>query len=87
MPKLVGLIEKRQALVALQYNDTRDYVKLVGQLSRPSLIALVSVSQYVLESVRLVFSPVVGDRHSIAEYVVTEGTPLSVGAATQRMDR
>lgn len=81
MPKLMGLIEKGQALVALQYNDTRDHLKLIGQLSRPSLIALVSVSRYVLESANLVFSPVVGGKHSIGEYVVTVGAPLSVGAA------
>jgi len=81
MPHLLNLTGKRHAPVALQYSDTTGCLNRIKQLTRPSLIALVSVSPWVLASARLVFSSVAGDRHSITEYVLAEGASLNVGAA------
>ena len=81
MPRLLHALQKTPHLVAIQYNDAGYYATLVSQLSRPSLIALVSVSQYVLISARLILSPMLGAQHSITEHVVTEGSGLDVGAA------
>jgi len=80
-PELAGLIEQVAPLAVLRYNSTSDVTELILQLSRPSVIGLVSVSQYVLDFARLVFAPVLGNRHSIAEYLLNEGEPLSVGCA------
>jgi DNA-binding transcriptional regulator YhcF (GntR family) len=70
---LGGLLDAGQTIVVLRYNPTEECEEQIRRLTRPSMIGLVSISPYVLDFARLVFSPLAGNRHTIQEHVAGRG--------------
>ena len=78
LAKVEGLMPAERAPVSVRFSSVDEHVARVGQLEHPSLIAVVSISQYFLEMARALLAPAVGRRHSLREY-------LLVGRKTERL--
>ena len=82
MRKVVAILPKDRSPIPIVYTPADQHVELVRDLQRPSLIALVSISEYFLRTARGVMAPVAGQLHSVREYLLTaEDHPDNIGAA------
>jgi hypothetical protein len=67
--------------VEITYSPADEHLEAVRRLQRPSLIAIVSVSQYFLVMARALLAPAVGRRHSMSCYLMSGERPDRPGAA------
>jgi DNA-binding transcriptional regulator YhcF (GntR family) len=81
MPKVVSLLPKDRPVVPIVYSDATEQLQIIRALKEPSLIAVVSISQYFLDTARGVLGPLIGGLHSMREYLVTDLGHKTVGAA------
>ena len=56
--------------ISITFSALDEHVKMIRQLRKPSTIAVVSISEAVLQTARGVLAPVVGQRHTIREYLL-----------------
>ena len=82
MREAVSILPKDRSPIPIVYTPADQHVELVRGLQRPSLIALVSISEYFLRTARGIMAPVAGQQHSMREYLLTaEDHPDNIGAA------
>ena len=82
MRAVVSMLPKDRSAIPIIYSPADQHVEMVRSLQRPSMIALVSISEYFLQTARGVLAPVAGQRHSIREYLLNrEDHPDTLGAA------
>ena len=82
MRAVVSMLPKDGSAIPIIYSPADQHVEMVRGLQRPSMIALVSISEYFLQTARGVLAPVAGQRHSIREHLLTaENHPDTLGAA------
>lgn len=67
-------------IVPISFFSGEELLGQVGRLSRPSVIAVVSISERFLKMARSVVSPVLGLRHEFVEHHLKNGS-LNLGAA------
>jgi GntR family transcriptional regulator len=67
--------------VEITYSPADEYLEAIRRLQTPSLIAIVSVSQYFLVMARALLAPAVGRRHSMSCYLMSGERPDRPGAA------
>lgn len=70
IPKVAPLVPKERPAIALTFSTVDEHIKTIQELQKPSTIAVVSISQAVLNTARGILAPVVGDRHSMREYLL-----------------
>ncbi len=70
IPKVAPLVPKERPAIALTFSTVDEHIKTIHELQKPSTIAVVSISQAVLNTARGILAPVVGDRHSMREYLL-----------------
>lgn len=67
-------------VVAITYTPAELHLRTIRELRSPSLIAVISVSEYFLEMARAVLAPAIGRRHCLQGHLVT-GKGLEVPRA------
>ena len=72
IPKIAGLLSPERPAVPITYSSADPHLDLIRGLERPSLVALVSISEYFLKTARAVLAPAAGRRHSMREYLLSE---------------
>ena len=70
IPKVAPLVPKERPAISLTFSTVDEHIKTIQELQKPSTIAVVSISQAVLNTARGILAPVVGDRHSMREYLL-----------------
>ena len=70
IPQIASLIPKDRPAIPITFSSVDEHVKIIHALQKPSTIAVVSISQAVLQTARGVLAPAVGDRHTIREYLL-----------------
>ncbi len=75
LPEVLPNLPKNQTAIPIIYSGAKEHLEIVRRLQRPSLIAVVSISEYFLGIARGVLGPVVGQRHSLLERLLTGDTP------------
>ena len=80
IPKIAPLVPKDRPAIPITFSAADEHVEMIHQLRRPSTIAVVSISQAVLQTARGVLAPVIGQRHTIREYLLTAQSPSGLGA-------
>ena len=70
IPQIAPLVPKDRPTISLTFSTVDEHIKTIRELQRPSTIAVVSISQVVLNSARGILAPVVGDRHTLREYLL-----------------
>ncbi len=79
---VVAALPKDRSPIPITYSSADQQVEMVRSLERASMIAVVSISKYFLQTARGVLAPFAGQRHSIREYLLTgEDDPDSMGGA------
>ena len=82
MRDVVAALPKDRSPIPITYSSPDQHVEIVRSLERASMIALVSISEYFLQTARGVLAPVAGQRHSMREYLLTgEDDPDNLGGA------
>ena len=81
MPKALPLLPKSHPAIPILYSEAKEQLQLVRQSQKAALVAVVSISQFYLDMARGVLSPLIGKRHSLAEYLITGGKPFALGSA------
>jgi DNA-binding transcriptional regulator YhcF (GntR family) len=75
IPKIASLVPRDRPAVPITFSAVDKHLKMIHQLRKPSTIAVVSISQAVLQTARGVLAPVIGQRHTIREYLLPAETP------------
>jgi hypothetical protein len=68
-------------VVPITYATATEPLRAVRELTEPSLIAIVSVSEYFLEMARAILAQAMGRGHSMRGYLLGGKRPPSLGAA------
>ena len=79
--RIKPLLPTKRALVPITFSSADEHIETIRNLPQPSLVALVSISEYFLEVARAVLAPVAGRRHSLQEYLLTSSQGDFRGAA------
>jgi len=70
IPKVAPLVPKDRPAISLTFSTVDEHIKTIQELQKPSTIAVVSISQAVLNTARGILAPVLGGRHSMREYLL-----------------
>ena len=81
LSQIVALVPKDRPAISITFSSGGEQLEMVRQLREPSHIALVSISEFVLQTARGVLAPVLGQRHTLREYLLPQQNPGSLGAA------
>jgi hypothetical protein len=81
LPKVEPLLPVERPAVPILFSSADEHLERIRQLQQPSLIAVVSVSEYFLEMARGILAPAVGGRHSLCEYRMSGDRLDAPGAA------
>ena len=76
-----SVLAAHPSTVAITYSPSDEHLRAIRRLKTPSLIAVVSVSEYFLTMARRVLAPAVGRRHSLRGYLVAGDRTDPLGAA------
>lgn len=81
LPDLLALLPKSHPAVPILYSDAGEQIEVVRRADRPSVVAVVSISPFFIEIARGVLSPVIANRHSLAEFLLPRDGACPAGAA------
>ena len=81
VPKVRSVLPAGRPAVEIAYSPADEHLEAVRRLQKPSLIAIVSISQYFLVMARAVMAPAVGRRHSMSCYLMSGKRSDRPGAA------
>ena len=81
VPRIRSVLPAGRPALAITYSPADEHLQAIRRLEAPSLIAVVSVSQYFVEMARGVLAPAVGRRHSMRGYLMAGDRPDAPGAA------
>lgn len=79
--RLRAVLPNDHPVVPITYATATEPLRAVRELTQPSLIAIVSVSEYFLEMARAILARAMGRGHSIRGYLLRGKRPPSLGAA------
>jgi DNA-binding transcriptional regulator YhcF (GntR family) len=78
---IAPLLPKDLPFFTIRYSSAEEHMETVRSLREPSIIAVVSVSEALLQTARGVLAPVLGNRHTIREYLWPAENPRALRAA------
>ena len=61
------LFPKERSVISMRYSHADKHLKIIRDLRTPSVIAVVSASEFFLETARGILAPAVGSRHDLRE--------------------
>ncbi len=70
IPQIAPLVPKDRPAIPITFSTVDEHIKIIHALQKPSTIAVVSISPVILQTARGVLAPVVGDRHTLREYLL-----------------
>jgi len=81
IPDTEPLIPKERPAIPIAFCDADEHVQMLRKLREPSVIALVSVSQYLLQAAQGLLAPAVGRRHTLTPYLLPLESPKVLSGA------
>ena len=79
--EVMPLVPKDRPAIPLTFSGAEEHLELIRKLREPSVIAVVSVSERFLITAKGLLSPVVGQRHTLQEYLMPLKGSTTLGAA------
>ena len=67
--------------IPVTFSPADEQVERIRAFSEPSIVALVSISEYLIQTARALLAPVLGSRHTMREYLLPVERPGSLAAA------
>ncbi len=80
MSEVEPLLRKDRPPVSLTFSSADELLETIGNLSEPSVIAMVSVSEALLQTANGMLAPSVGLLHSYREFLVSRTGKVDLGA-------
>jgi DNA-binding transcriptional regulator YhcF (GntR family) len=81
IPGIRSVLSPERPAIAIAYSPADEHLAVIRRLTKPSFVAVVSVSRYFLQMARRLLAPVVGRRHSMRGYLMAGTRPGRPGAA------
>jgi DNA-binding transcriptional regulator YhcF (GntR family) len=81
LEEMKPLVPRNKPAIGIVHSRAGDQLDLIRKLQNPSIVAVVSVSESLLKTARGFLAPEVGNRHTLTERLVDQGTPISLDAA------
>lgn len=81
MEHVKPLVSPSRPAIGIVYSQAAEQVGLIRKLQKPSVVAVVSVSELLLKTARSLFAPAIGRKHTLNEVLVVEGVPIHLGTA------
>jgi DNA-binding transcriptional regulator YhcF (GntR family) len=75
------LLPKDLPFFTIRFSSAEGHIETVRRLREPSMIAVVSVSELLLQTARGLLAPVMGKRHTLQEYLWPMERPRALSAA------
>ncbi len=71
LPAITKVLAKDRPVVPILFSSAESHLKMVGKLARPSIVAVVSVSEHLLEVARGLLGPALEARHTLVDCLCT----------------
>lgn len=71
--ELAPLVSQNRPSISITYSGADEHVDLIRKLTKPSIIAAVSISESLLQTARGLFAPAIGRRHTFREVLLAPG--------------
>jgi GntR family transcriptional regulator len=81
MENVKPLVSVTRPAIGIVYSQAAEQVNLIRKLRKPSIVAVVSVSELLLKIARSLLAPAIGRRHTLNMHLVVPGAPIDPGAA------
>jgi GntR family transcriptional regulator len=81
MENVKRLVSAARPAIGIVYSQAAEQVDMIRKLSKPSIVAVVSVSELLLKTARSLLAPAIGRRHTLNVHLVVPGVPIDAGAA------
>jgi hypothetical protein len=81
MENVKPLVSATRPAIGIVYSQAAEQVNLIRKLRKPSIVAVVSVSELLLKIARSLLAPAIGRRHTLNVHLVVPGAPIDPGAA------
>ena len=72
LPAITGVLPKDRPAIPIVYSSAESHLELVRKLTRPSIVALASVSEQFLMVARGLLGPILKARHTLVDYLVAD---------------
>jgi len=76
--RLKGYVPEHQRGVMLRFAGADEHVELIRSLADPSMIAMASISPTLLKAARSLLAPVLGQRHTLREFLLSPKEPADL---------
>ena len=73
--KITDVLPKDHSPITIHYSKAEKHLEIIRQLEDPSVIAVVSISQALLQTARGVLGPFLGRKHTLREYFLPSENP------------
>ena len=73
--RVTALAPKGRPILPIRYQNANEHIERIRQLAEPSFIAVVSISERILLTARSLFTPAIGHRHSMQEFLLPLESP------------
>jgi DNA-binding transcriptional regulator YhcF (GntR family) len=78
---LKPLVPKSRPPIGIVFSDAAEHTDLIRKLQKPSIVAVVSVSESLLRTARSLLAPAIGRRHTYNEMLVAKDARINLGPA------
>ena len=75
------LVSATMPAIGIVYSQAAEQVNLIHKLRKPSIVAVVSVSELLLKTARSLLAPAIGRKHTLNVHLVVRGAVIDPGAA------
>lgn len=80
MDDLKKLVPQNRPAIGLVYCQAAEHLELIRKLRKPSIVAVVSVSEGLLRTARSLLAPAIGRKHTFHEVLTVKGAPPNVSS-------
>jgi GntR family transcriptional regulator len=75
------LVSSTIPAIGVIFSQAADQIDQIRKLTKPSVVALVSVSELLLKAARSLLAPAIGSRHTLSAHLLQQGLQVDPGAA------
>ena len=68
--ELIPFVPQNRPAISIMYSEADEHIDLIRSLRKPSIIAVVSVSESLLKTARSLLAPAIGRRHTFREFLL-----------------
>ena len=79
--EIAPMVPRNRPAIGLVYAQAAEHIELIRKLQKPSIVAVVSVSESLLRTARSLLAPAIGVRHTFSEVLADGRAKIRLGSA------